>query len=219
MNSVTVPTPRLPVEYETAIQALIECQTLDESRYWSDKADALAAWAKIYRSKKAEIESRKLKLHAYRRMGQLAIELRPHRPIAQTGRSGAGFAPGPLSLLKEHGFNARHASAATHLGKLTPAAFNSLVESPKPPIPTGLFRGVTFSDGWRRIYQTFMAMRSVLRHVGSARELARSLRPEERAKAIEMATEIAEWLDEFQQHLAHVHTEAAPSTEREIGDK
>ena len=52
-------TPLVPVEYEVAIRALTECTTLDESKYWSDKSDALAAWAKIYHSDDA---GRKAKL-------------------------------------------------------------------------------------------------------------------------------------------------------------
>lgn len=32
-------TPLVPVEYETAITALQACVTLDETKYWSDKAD------------------------------------------------------------------------------------------------------------------------------------------------------------------------------------
>lgn len=39
-------TPLVPVEYEAAVKSLQACATLDEAKYWSDKSDALAAWAK-----------------------------------------------------------------------------------------------------------------------------------------------------------------------------
>lgn len=71
-------TPHVPVEYETAINALVACRSIDEAKYWSDKSDALAAWAKIYHSDKAAREAKALKLWAFRRMGQLAAELRPN---------------------------------------------------------------------------------------------------------------------------------------------
>src|SRR5208282_4621524 len=74
-------TPLVPVEYETAITALTECAHLDEAKYWDNKADALAAWAKIYHSDECARKAKMLKMHAYRRMGQLAGELRPKMPV------------------------------------------------------------------------------------------------------------------------------------------
>src|ERR1700690_2101621 len=69
--------PHMPVEYETALQALQECITLEDTKYWSDKADALAVWAKIFHSDDAARKAKQLKLKAFRRMGELARELRP----------------------------------------------------------------------------------------------------------------------------------------------
>lgn len=66
--------PLVPVEYEAACNALAQCVDLDEAKYWSDKADALAAWAKIYRDDRISAQAKRLKLKAYRRMGELAAE-------------------------------------------------------------------------------------------------------------------------------------------------
>lgn len=52
---------RLPVEYEQAVAALSACCSIDEAKTWSDKADALAAWAKIYRSRDADRQARRLR--------------------------------------------------------------------------------------------------------------------------------------------------------------
>src|ERR1700722_7297053 len=86
----TVP---MPVEYVEACKALAACVTIDEAKRWADKAEALAAWAKIYRSDEASVQAARLKLHAYRRMGKLAEEIRPLRHIG-----GQGYALGPPSL-------------------------------------------------------------------------------------------------------------------------
>src|SRR5688572_2684465 len=104
MNTAIAPpgdhaAPKLPVEYSAAITAIAVCRTIDDGKYWSDKADALAAWAKIYKDDVVAREARSLKLHAYRRIGVLAAEI---RPLKFRGRGGA---VGPNSLLVENGFS------------------------------------------------------------------------------------------------------------------
>ena len=78
--------PLVPVEYERACTALAECQTIDEAKYWDNKADALAAWAKIYNNDQAGLEAKRLKLHAYRRMGEIAREIIPKGTSGGVGR-------------------------------------------------------------------------------------------------------------------------------------
>ena len=68
--------PLVPVEYEEAVKALAKCREIDDAKYWSDKASALAAWAKIYHSPQVMREAKLLKLHAYRHMAELAHAIR-----------------------------------------------------------------------------------------------------------------------------------------------
>src|ERR1700689_1121318 len=68
-------TPMVPLEYEEAVKALASCLTFDEAKYWSDKASALAAWAKIYHSHEIDRKAKMLRLHAYRRMAELAQDI------------------------------------------------------------------------------------------------------------------------------------------------
>lgn len=193
-------TPLVPVEYESAIKALQACITLDESKYWSDKADALAAWAKIYRNDKVGVEAKRLKLHAYRRMGILAQELRPLKNIRKAGRICSTVGPG--TAISEHGFSRNEAAAALKLASLRDSEFDRLISQPRPPAPTTVKR---FSSGRTDAWQTFHTQgpayfRIFIRKHDPA-ELARGLSPDEVPKAREVVNELSEWLDAFEQAL------------------
>lgn len=114
----------LPVEYDRALQALAACTKVDEARTWDNKADALAAWAKIYRSDQASLLAQRLKLHAYRRMGQLAEELTPKFPNQ----------PGPRALLLSEGLSMSQASAARCLARMPPRRFERVLSAPASPV-------------------------------------------------------------------------------------
>lgn len=78
----------LPAEYRAACAAIAACSTINEGKYWSDKADALAAWGAIYKDDEVGRQARILKLYAFRRIGELARILRP-----QTAQKGFGKGP------------------------------------------------------------------------------------------------------------------------------
>ncbi len=154
-------TVQVPVIYEEACKALAACTTVDEGKYWSDKATALAAWAKIHGSRKAEAEAARLKLHAFRRMGALALELRPpdgvetpqerkQREIEAKKRYIARkrgldmplrsrSRPGAQSLLIDSGLSPREAGAALRISRVEDKLFTDEVERQKPRSPTGLW--------------------------------------------------------------------------------
>lgn len=141
-------TPLVPVQYETAIKALTECVTLDDAKIWSDKADALAAWAKIYKSGDAERKARALKLHAYRRMAQLAKELRP----TKTGPNGDG----PAKLLqREHGFTKQEAACVLAVGNTPEPTFKRAVQAESPPTPNFFRRTAGAPNGVQRSYTRY----------------------------------------------------------------
>lgn len=123
---------RLPVQFEAAIQAIVACQTIDEAKYWDNKADALAAWAKVYADDVVSREARALKLHAYRRIGQIAAEVRPQE------YRGRGGVVGPNSLLAEVGFGKSKAVAIRRIAKMPEEVFHKAVNAEKPPSPSHL---------------------------------------------------------------------------------
>lgn len=170
---------------------------MDEAKYYSDKADALAAWAKIFRSNEAALEAKRLKLHAYRRMSQLAEQLRP-MPRGGNG----GMKPGPSALLQEYGLSRPAANAARRIGKIPERSFEKLVASPNPPSPTRLWvTSGAGSSAWHEFNLIGpVKMRSFCRRY-PAKDMARALTKDEAVKAREIVREVIEWLDAFDQAL------------------
>lgn len=188
--------PLVPVEYETAIKFLTACLTLDEAKIWDAKADALAAWAKIYRDDDVSRKAKMLKLHAYRRMGQLATELRPH-VVSNNGRS-----PGPLSLLIESGMTRNAAGAATALSRMKEPEFARVLK--KPAAPTTITKLANQADPlYGRFSHAAQNLRGICRQ-NTAAEMARaikSLSSGELATAQSLCADISEWLDDLDMRL------------------
>lgn len=196
-------TPLVPIQYEAALKSLQECVTLDEAKTWSDKADALAAWARIYRNDEVGRKAKQLKLHAYRRMGALAGELRPRKSGGRyrDGKFCGGF-PGPTSLLKESGLSPNQARDARRLAKISQEKFDGYIERAHIPSPTiiGTER-LSSSESWKAITTGgLFSIRSFCRRYPAA-SLARGLRFDEVPSAQAMITEFMEWLDELERHL------------------
>ena len=191
-------TPLVPVEYEEAIKDLIACQNIDDAKYWSDKADALAAWAKMYRDDKASVEAKRLKLHAFNRMGELAKELRPKKSAG----FGKGSLPGARSMLVEKGLTYSQAAIATKLGSSSKEEFESIVNLPRPPSPSiavNFYLGNTSKE--RRSLITSMATFKGYVLKVSARDMAKETDPRFSAQLRETAICLIEWLDEFERNL------------------
>lgn len=138
---LTVSKAPLPVAYREAIKALERCQDIDEAKEFIDQAEALAAWARIYKKNEAGKQARALRLHAYRRMGELAQELAPRK-----GTSKGGSQPGPVALLKSVGMSRHHADAANHLAKMPDDNFSLVVNQDVPPAPTSVVRRLRQPD-------------------------------------------------------------------------
>jgi hypothetical protein len=198
------PAVNVPVEYESAVRSLIACSTLDDAKYWSDKADALAAWARIYHHDRAGLEAKRLKLHAYRRMGELAKELRPGGALGKApGGLALGRAPGPQSLLIEAGLSKLQARSAARLRDLPLTKFSALVNSPRPPSPSTVHACHRGSSAWFELTRpggSPMSFRTWTRGHDS-KSLAKLLAPDEVDKARTLVTELIEWLDDFERHL------------------
>lgn len=195
-----VSTAIVPIKYVEAIKALEECRNIDDAKYFADKADALAAWAKIYKHNDAVIEAKRLKLHAYRRMGLIASELMPLRKFGGNG----GTAPGARSLLMGMGLSKFQAHSISAVTRLPEKKFLAAVDSNTPPSPSFYLSTHTGqSKSWQMLHgrgPSAGMMTSFCRKY-NPKEIARGLTPSEAIKAREMALEITEWMDTFEQYL------------------
>lgn len=187
----------LPPEYEEACKAIAVCTTLDEAKTWSDKADALAAYARIYHDDRLSVEARRVKLHAYRRMDQLAKEL-----------NGKGTG-GATRSLRESGLSESQTITVRQVGRVPQRLFDRAVNSEKPPTPSTL--GVVLAHrcpGWKRIERALGVLLSITKHhppVG----LAGKLPHDTVARARRMVAEAREWMADFDRTCADREDKAA----------
>lgn len=198
-----VSTATVPIQYNAAVKALGECRNIDEAKLYADKSDALAAWAKIYNNDRVGTEAKRLKLHAFRRMGALAIKLQPGNPGVMP-HGGQGSPPGPISLLKELGLKRGEAQSATVLSRMPKRKFNAAVNSNTPRAPSYYrYKNIGASDAWKTIHVERDSLSSMLRYcrANDPKKLAKGLTKSEVTKAQEIATEIIEWMDTFDQYL------------------
>lgn len=188
------PTPIIPVQYDTAVRALAECVSLDEAKLWSDKADALAAWSKIYSHDEAGIAAKRLKLHAYRRIGLLAAELRPQRHN-DSGRK----LPGPKSLLREHGFPPVTQHKIGVIAKLPQAKFDALITGENVPTPTALMNSECKNPGWNEVGRLLGSARcSMRRHLPADLVNAGGI---DLVAATALCNDMIEWIVRFKKLL------------------
>lgn len=191
--------PLVPVEYEAAVTALEACVALDEAKYWNNAADALAAWAKIHHSDEIVRKAKMLKLHAYRRMGQLAEELRPAgRKLSGEGAT-KGSLPGPRSLLEEHGLTTAMAGAARVLARLPQRQFDAVLRNPVSPVTVK--QQLQDNTLWRQVARQAQSFRSVTRRY-TPPEVMATMTDDEVESAQRLFTEIVEWIDDVQQRIA-----------------
>jgi len=194
----------MPVVYTRAVKALEICCNLDEAKAFTDGAEALAVWAKIYKKNEAGRQAKQLKLHAHRRMGQLAIELAPNR-----GRKGhdGGRAPGPIAMLRSHGLTRHQADAAHHLAKIGSEDFDTIVEQDVPPAPTTVARRLRKIDKlspWKALVgrpRTPFGCSTYIAN-NSPAEVARMLTDDDAHLAAQKADALIKWLQDFRRALA-----------------
>lgn len=192
--------PLIPICYETACSALSECLTIDDAQMWDAKADALAAWAKIYHDNDAARKARALKLHAYRRMGLLSRELTKTKPKYNAN----GPVPGARALLMDKGLKTHDADACMRLSRASEKAFSKAINSPKPPAPSSFMhkvRDIDLSDSAVLVKRAFVEAAPFCKKT-KAGEVFISLSIKDQINLSEYLTVVYEWLDEYMQHAS-----------------
>jgi hypothetical protein len=71
IHSLNISSAPLPVAYENAKMAIYQCNELDECKDWSDKAQALASYARQSADEELEKMSKRIRARAIRRCGEL----------------------------------------------------------------------------------------------------------------------------------------------------
>ena len=117
--------------YEAAALALSQCSKIDECKDWSDRAKAMASYAKQADNEEMENLAKKIRLRAYQRVGQLLREIEKaqnqHDAKARTG-------PTRKQAAKDAGLSDKKAKTAIRLSRIPKDEFDELVDSGDPPL-------------------------------------------------------------------------------------
>lgn len=125
------------VKYEAAKQALTECSRVDECKDWSDKAAALAAYAKQANDSTLHNLALRIQQRAQRRMGELLKQVPSARGenLPNVDREGA-HPTGKARVASDAGLSEHQRKTALRIASVPEADFETAVESDKPPTVT-----------------------------------------------------------------------------------
>jgi hypothetical protein len=128
--AITLDRAQLPRRYTEACAALFRCDQVDECAEWSNKAAAIASYAKQARDETLKVFAARIQARAVRRMGELlqavpAVKGRPAADVA-VSRSAAARTAGISKIQKD---------TALATAAIPAADFEKLVEASEPPPP------------------------------------------------------------------------------------
>lgn len=134
LPSITPAQARLPRTYEAAREALAECQNIDECKEWSDKAAALASYAKQAEDETLLKMAARIKARATRRAGELLTQIEASGTRTDLTSSGQ-----PSQVItrtdaaREAGMSPHQQKQAVRIAAIPEPEFERQVESQKPP--------------------------------------------------------------------------------------
>jgi hypothetical protein len=143
MNNALLPTlakASLPQKYQAARLALSECVSIDECKDWSDKAAALASYAKQAGDEAMLLMAVRIQGRALKRCGELLSEIEKGQGKHWESKR-AGDHPSTSTRKKiaaAAGLSPHQAKQAIRLANIPNEAFEAQIESKHPPTITAL---------------------------------------------------------------------------------
>jgi hypothetical protein len=214
MNNGTLPstlsdisTARLPVAYEAAAKAISECERIDECKSWSDRAAALASYARQAKDDTLRVMAVRIQARAERRCGELLKQI-PSATGAHLKQEGAL----PLSrtaAAEAAGLSEHRRKTALRMASVPAEDFEQHVESSAPPTVTKLAeqgkqsRVLEPAPAPARFKATCAALSSFATFcdANDAAEAARAFNADDIAMARKCVATLDQWLDRFVANL------------------
>jgi len=197
---------KLPQRYEAAVMAIAECDRIDECKTWSDKAAALASYARQAKDDTLRVMAVRIQARALRRGGELLKRIEP-------AKNQHGTAPTRADSAKAAGLSERQRKTALRVASVPDDEFNAALESDSPPTVTQLAERGTI----RREQTCDVAAAAVDNEVPpvilalvafvtacekeDAGELAIGFDPEDAMKLRQWVAKADRWLDRFVANL------------------
>ncbi len=128
----------LPQKYEAARAAIAECERIDECKTWSDKAAAMASYARQAKDDSLRVMAVRIQARAERRCGELLKQIPRADETTRYGQVGTRPPVTRTQAATEAGLSDHQRKTALRVAAVPAAAFETQVESPRPPSITQL---------------------------------------------------------------------------------
>jgi hypothetical protein len=130
---------RLPVNYQAATHALAQCERVDECKEWVNKAEAIAAYARMADDDTLYKTASRIKARAVDRCGQLLKQFKTG-PEGGRPKENGGGAPtvSQARAARAAGLSKDQEVTAVRVANVPRETFEKLVESDDPPTVTKL---------------------------------------------------------------------------------
>lgn len=143
LATLPVPTPGdsnapLPQKYEAARAAIAECERIDECKNWSDKAAAMASYARQAKDDSLRVMAVRIQSRAERRCGELLKSIPRTDEATRYGKVAAVPPVTRTQAATNAGLSERQRKTALRIANVPETTFNAQVESPRPPSITQL---------------------------------------------------------------------------------
>jgi hypothetical protein len=142
MNHALLPNTHnanLPAKYEAAKIAIMECNRIDECKDWSDKAQALASYARQSQDEEMEKTAMRIRARAIRRCGELLKEIEKKQGANQNiSADSVTKVETRKEAAEEAGLSKRQAVTAIRVANVPDEIFTEQIESQTPPTITSL---------------------------------------------------------------------------------
>lgn len=123
----------LPSTYHAAKRAISQCASIDECKEWSDKAAALASYAKQAGDDQLEKMARRIRARATRRAGEILKQIEPaqggDRGNQHRQRDGSVPLPSRRQAAADAGLSERQQKTAQRLANIPEDDFEGMVEA------------------------------------------------------------------------------------------
>jgi hypothetical protein len=189
-----------PATYEAARRALEECVKIDECKSWSNRAVALATYAKMARDKGLLRLTKQVYALAARRMGELLAEIEPNPGGQPAHSTKTAIVPSRKQAATDAGLSERQAKTVLRVANVPEEEFKRQVESENPPSVTALaaqgtvHRGPVANDDSARLMRLVDRLLEALSQIEITPAIA-GIPQKERARFLENAEQCARILN------------------------
>jgi hypothetical protein len=129
---------QLPQRYEAARNAIAECERVDECKGWSDRAAALASYARQAKDDSLRVMAIRIQARAERRCGELLKQIPRADEATRYGQVATVPPVTRTQAATDAGLSERQRKTALRVAAIPAADFDARVESPRPPTVTQL---------------------------------------------------------------------------------